>query len=73
MRNIGPWLMKIRRIWLTAFIILLFGVVLTFALHAVFQSNILGADFFTRWIGGRALLRDGLNPYSQEATLLSQQ
>lgn len=32
-----------------------------------------GNDFYSRWMGGRAFLREGLNPYSEEVTLRIQQ
>ena len=39
-----------------------------------FTSKRPGAnDFYSRWVGGCALVRDGMNPYSKEATLRIQQ
>ncbi|MCR4406246.1 MAG: DUF2029 domain-containing protein [Anaerolineae bacterium] len=32
-----------------------------------------GNDFYARWVGGRALLREGLDPYSEAATLRIQE
>jgi hypothetical protein len=42
--------------------------------YRIFTSKYPGAnDFYSRWVGGCALLREGLNPYSEEATLRIQQ
>jgi hypothetical protein len=44
------------------------------ATDVVFASRYPGAnDFFPKWVGGRALLREGLSPYSEEVTLRIQQ
>jgi hypothetical protein len=41
-----------------------------YATYTLFTSRQPGAnDFYPRWAGGCALLNEGLNPYSQEATL----
>ena len=45
-----------------------------YATYTIFASRHPGAnDFFPRWVGGCALLREGLNPYSEAATLRIQQ
>jgi hypothetical protein len=42
--------------------------------YVVFTSKYPGAnDFYSRWAGGCALLREGLNPYSEAATLAIQE
>lgn len=44
------------------------------AVYFFFSSQIPGAnDFYSRWVGGCALLREELNPYSEEVTLRIQQ
>jgi hypothetical protein len=60
-------------------ILLALGLVILFALgvyatQVFFTSRRPGAnDFYSRWVGGCALLREGLNPYSEEVTLRIQQ
>ena len=44
---------------------------LAIVIRAVLGEVILGADLYTRWVGGNALIR-GDNPYSSEVTLESQ-
>lgn len=45
-----------------------------FAVHTIFTSKYPGAnDFYSRWGGARAFWLNGLNPYSDEATLQIQQ
>ncbi len=60
-----------------AALVVLLAVVLGLDAHAtyvVFTSKIPGAnDFYSRWAGGRLFLLEGLNPYSEEATLRIQQ
>jgi len=45
-----------------------------YATHQVFTSKYLGAnDFYSRWKGAQVYWQDGLNPYSDHATLAIQQ
>jgi len=45
-----------------------------YATHLVFTSKYLGAnDFFSRWKGAQVYWQDGLDPYSEQATLAIQQ
>lgn len=44
------------------------------ATYTAFTSRYPGAnDFYSRWVGGCALLQDGLNPYSEAVTLRIQE
>jgi hypothetical protein len=43
------------------------GVWLTYTLFTSRYAG--GNDFYPRWMGGRALLREGMNPYSEAVTL----
>jgi Glycosyltransferase family 87 len=55
---------------------LLFGLISVnvYVTYHTFTSKHPGAnDFYSRWVGGCALLREGLNPYSETATLRIQQ
>jgi hypothetical protein len=58
-------------------VVLLLGLSLAvnvYATYAFFTSQHPGAnDFYPKWVGGRALFREGLNPYSEEVTLRIQQ
>jgi len=60
-------------------LLLALGLVILFALgvyatEVAFTSKHPGAnDFYSRWVGGCALVRQGLNPYSDEVTLRIQQ
>lgn len=47
------------------------GAWLTYTLFTSFHAG--GNDFYPRWVGGRSLLREGLNPYSQAVTLRIQE
>jgi len=56
---------------LGALILLVLGIYVT---EVVLTSRHPGAnDFYSRWVGGCALLSKGLNPYSEEVTLRIQQ
>ncbi|MGD8904833.1 MAG: glycosyltransferase family 87 protein [Anaerolineae bacterium] len=45
-----------------------------YAVHSVFTSRYPGAnDFFSRWKGAQVFWKEGLNPYSDEATLAIQE
>ena len=45
-----------------------------YAMHSVFTSRYPGAnDFFSRWKGAEVFWREGLDPYSDEATLAIQE
>ncbi len=51
---------------LVAVAVLIAGTWLTYALFTSHHTG--GNDFFSRWVGGCALLREGLNPYSEAVT-----
>ncbi|MDY7080304.1 MAG: glycosyltransferase 87 family protein [Chloroflexota bacterium] len=48
-------------------VIVFAGVWLTYALFT--SHHVGGNDFYSRWVGGCALLREGVNPYSEAVTL----
>ncbi|MEJ2211761.1 MAG: hypothetical protein P8129_22375, partial [Anaerolineae bacterium] len=60
-------------------ILLALGIIIVCALgvyatKVTYTSRYPGAnDFYSRWVGGCTLLREGLNPYSDEVTLRIQQ
>lgn len=64
---------KAQTVGVALMLIALFGLGVC-ATYTVFTSENPGAnDFYSRWVGGCALLRDGLNPYSEAATALIQE
>lgn len=68
-----PTLGKARNTLLALGLVILFALGI-YATQVFFTSRRPGAnDFYSRWVGGCALLREGLNPYSQEVTLRIQQ
>jgi hypothetical protein len=72
----GWWCMRSNRrlrLWIVAGAVVVWvaGVWLT---YTWFTSHHLGGnDFYSRWMGGCALLREGLNPYSEAVTLRIQE
>ncbi len=57
--------------WLLIGALYVLGIV---ALYVFFTSRFPGGnDFYSRWVGGRALLREGMNPYSEAVTLRIQE
>jgi hypothetical protein len=63
-----PW----QRVALIILVLVLLLGIFTVTLHSVLSSNLLGPDFFTFWLAGRAVFIQGQNPYSAEVTLQSQ-
>ena len=47
------------------------GIWSTYTLFTMLHTG--GNDFYPRWVGGCALLREGLNPYSEAVTLRIQE
>jgi len=67
--------LRLRRdlILVTLFFVLLFALNV-YAVHSVFTSRYPGAnDFFSRWKGAQVFWNEGLDPYSDEATLAIQE
>lgn len=59
-------------LWIVATVLV--GSVGIWLTYTGFTSHHLGGnDFYSRWMGGRALLREGLNPYSEAVTLRIQE
>lgn len=59
---------KARTVGLAILLAVLFSLGV-YATYTVFTSENPGAnDFYSRWVGGCALLREGLNPYSEAVT-----
>lgn len=40
----------------------------TYLIHTASQGSVLGADFFTFWMAGKAAFREGANPYNEAVT-----
>jgi hypothetical protein len=40
----------------------------TFLIHSASQKSVLGADFYTFWMAGKAVFQEHANPYSQAVT-----
>lgn len=58
-----------RQRWLAAFILALLFIVQSVAVHHNYASRFVGGnDFYPRWAGVRALLREGRDPYDQSVT-----
>lgn len=70
----NSYLLKSYRVWLVLGVLLLLLVAAeSAALRAVFTSKYPGAnDFFVRWLGGRALILHGVNPYDQSVAEAAQ-
>jgi hypothetical protein len=63
-----------RELILVALFFALLFVLEVYAVHSVFTSQYPGAnDFFSRWKGAEVFWREGLDPYSDEATLAIQE
>ncbi|OQY17669.1 MAG: hypothetical protein B6I35_14365 [Anaerolineaceae bacterium 4572_32.2] len=56
---------------LAAVAVLCAGIWLTYTLFTAPHTG--GNDFYSRWVGGCALLREGMNPYSEAVTLRIQE
>jgi hypothetical protein len=57
-----------------AFLFVLLFALDVYAVHSVFTSRYPGAnDFFSRWKGAQVFWKEGLDPYSDEATLAIQE
>ena len=63
-----------QRVLLVLLVLVLFGLS-AWAVYSSFTSRVQISvwDFHTPWLGLRAMLRDGANPYSHEVTLAIQQ
>ncbi len=63
----NSYLFKSYRVWLVLGLLLLVLIAAeSVALHSVFTSKYPGAnDFFVRWLGGRALILHGVNPFDR--------
>jgi len=63
-----------RDLVLVAFLFVLLFALDVYAVHSVFTSRYPGAnDFFSRWKGAQVFWKEGLDPYSDEATLAIQE
>jgi hypothetical protein len=64
-----PGLFQVRNIVVIAILATLFVVAVYVTQVAFTSTNPGGNDFYSRWVGGCALLRQGANPYSEAVTL----
>ena len=63
-----------RELIIAGFILVVFFALDVYAVHHVFTSRYPGAnDFFSRWKGAQVFWKEGLDPYSDEATLAIQE
>ena len=69
----GRRLQPRRELILVIFLFVLLFVLDVYAVHSIFTSRYPGAnDFYSRWKGAKVFWREGLDPYSDEATLTIQ-